>query len=107
MTGSRQSVLRVLSWLLASLPGVALACPMCLQVRDQATQIAFLLTTVLLSALPVLMIGGGIVWLARRAHAMDLEEREQTAPLEAEAAAVHVVQPEPAEPTGELVPLRR
>jgi hypothetical protein len=80
---------------------------MCLAAKDQATQIAFLLTTVLLSALPVLMIGGGIVWLARRAHAMDLEEREQSAQPLSEAPAP-IAQPEPAEPTaGKLIPLRR
>jgi hypothetical protein len=102
-----RNVLRVSSCLLASLPGVALACPMCLAARDQATQIAFLLTTVLLSALPVLMIGVGIVWLARRAHAMDLEEREQTGELLSEEPAP-VAQPEPTEPeVGKLIPLRR
>lgn len=106
MTGSKRNVLRVLSCLLASLPGVAWACPMCLASRDSATQIAFLLTTVLLSALPVLMIGGGIVWLARRAHAMDLEEREQAAQALPEEPAA-VAQPEPTEPAaGKLIPLR-
>src|SRR5262249_51847237 len=83
----KRNALCALSWSLASLPGVALACPLCLASRDQATQIAFLLTTVLLSALPVLMIGGGIVWLARRAHAMELEDREQSGQPVAEEPA--------------------
>jgi len=56
-------------------PGVALACPKCFAVRDKATQLAFLGTTILLTSLPVLMIGGVIVWVARRSRELDSASR--------------------------------
>jgi hypothetical protein len=97
------NVTRVLALLLGSLPGVALACPVCFAAKDEANRVAFLITTVLLTALPVIMIGGVIVWLARRAREMDLEDRaEQQAQT---AVAESSVAPERAEP-GELIPLR-
>jgi hypothetical protein len=95
--------LRVLALGLGSLPGVALACPLCLAAKDEAVQMAFLLTTVLLSALPVIMIGGLIIWIAKRSRDLDREERAPEPLPVAEPAP-----PAPETPVdGELMPLHR
>ena len=52
-------------------PALALACPVCFQAKDEASRIAFLATTVFLTALPLLMIGGVVMWLSKRVQAAD------------------------------------
>ena len=59
----------VLALLLA--PRASEACSKCLSGRSEATKLAYILTTVFLSVLPLLAIGGGVWWLARRARAQD------------------------------------
>jgi ABC-type spermidine/putrescine transport system permease subunit II len=49
-------------------PRLAAACAVCFTGRADETRIAFLVTTGLLSALPILMIGSLVWWLRRRAH---------------------------------------
>ena len=49
-------------------PRLAAACAVCFTGRADETRIAFLVTTVLLSALPILLIGSLVCWLRRRAH---------------------------------------
>ena len=49
-------------------PGLAAACAVCFTGRADETRIAFLATTGLLSALPILLIGSLVWWLRRRAH---------------------------------------
>jgi len=49
-------------------PKMAAACAVCFTGRADETRIAFLVTTVLLSALPILLIGSLVCWLRRRAH---------------------------------------
>jgi hypothetical protein len=96
--------LRVIALGLGSLPGAALACPMCLAAKDDAVQMAFLLTTVLLSALPVIMIGSLIIWIARRSIEIDRED-DAPPPLPAPEA------PPPAQETpsenGKLIALQQ
>ena len=53
-------------WLLA--PGAAWACSVCSAGRDDETRVAFLATTGLLSVLPLLLVGGLVWWLRRRAR---------------------------------------
>ena len=49
-----------------ALPSLAYACPVCFAAQSEAARVAFLATTVFLTAAPVLMIGGVIYWLASR-----------------------------------------
>jgi hypothetical protein len=55
-------------------PSVALACPLCLGSMSEANRLAFLGTMVLLTSLPVIMIGGLIFWIAKRASASDADQ---------------------------------
>ena len=66
-------------------PALALACPVCFNAKDDAARVAFLGTTVFLTALPVLMIGGVILWLSRRMAAAEQASFEPPAELEPEA----------------------
>lgn len=58
--------------LLAILPDVAHACPVCFDPRDE-NRMAFLATTVFLSLLPLGMVAGAGVWVRRRVKEMDEE----------------------------------
>lgn len=55
--------------LLAALPDVAHACPVCFDPREE-NRFAFLATTVFLSLVPLGMVGGVGMWLRRRARAL-------------------------------------
>lgn len=57
-------------------PALALACPVCFAAKDEASRIAFLATTVFLTALPLLLIGGVVMWLSKRAQAAEQGEDE-------------------------------
>ena len=57
--------------LLLLAPRIALACPVCMGGRDDATRAAFLLTTLFLSVLPLALIGGVVWWLTRRARSLE------------------------------------
>lgn len=52
-------------WLLAAQP--ALACAVC-SAREDAQRVAFIATTVFLSALPLAMVFGVAWWLRKRVH---------------------------------------
>jgi hypothetical protein len=67
----------VASLLPALFPGAAAACAVCTSGRDDDTQRAFLLGTILLSTLPLALIGGIALWLRRRAR--EASAREQLA----------------------------
>ena len=45
-------------------PGLASACAMCFQATSEANRIAFLVTTVLLTFMPLILIGGLIGYFA-------------------------------------------
>ena len=66
--------LSVACGLLLLLPGAAWACPVCFDTTAE-NRMAFMQTTVLLSLLPLGMVGGVGVWIRRRARALDLEGR--------------------------------
>lgn len=55
-------------------PGAALACAMCVSGRDDDVQAAFAIGSAFLSVLPLLLIGGGVLWLRRRARRIAAEE---------------------------------
>lgn len=77
MTGALRSAW---AWPLAALlllaPRASQACYVCMSGRDDETRTAFLLTTVFLSVLPLLFIGGLVWWLRRRARALEAEGAE-------------------------------
>ena len=58
-------------WLTAALvllwPSAAQACSVCFSATEQ-NRIAYIVTTIVMSLLPLGMIGGGIYWLHRRSH---------------------------------------
>jgi len=56
-------------------PRLASACAVCFTGRSDETRVAFLATTVLLTALPLLMIGSLIWWLIRRARLVRSDPR--------------------------------
>ena len=60
------------------LPRAALACSVCFSGPDES-RTAFLMTTVGMSALPLVLIGGVIWWLRRQVNAAR-REAEQRAP---------------------------
>ena len=61
--------------LLLSAPHAAHACAVCFGGQDSAdTRMAFILTTVLMTFLPLLMIGVVVWWLRRRFRQLELEQ---------------------------------
>jgi hypothetical protein len=59
----------------AAVPELARACAVCGAGREE-NRMAFLLTTLFLSVVPLLAIGGIVVWLRHRARVVALEARE-------------------------------
>jgi hypothetical protein len=55
--------------LASAVPSLAHACPVCFSAKDEAGRLAFLGTTLFLTALPLLLIGGVIYWVASRSAA--------------------------------------
>jgi hypothetical protein len=57
-----------------ALPSLAYACPVCFNAKDEAGRVAFLGTTLFLTALPLILIGGVIYWVVSRSAAADVAE---------------------------------
>ncbi|UCE87584.1 MAG: hypothetical protein JSU66_07680 [Deltaproteobacteria bacterium] len=55
------------------LPRVGWACAVCSAGRDDETRVAFILTTALLTFLPLGMIAGLLLWLRRRARRLEAD----------------------------------
>ncbi len=66
----------VLATLVVCLPQVGLACSVCFSATE-ANRAAFISTTVFLSVLPLLLIGGLIGWLWRRSRAIQQNAPER------------------------------
>ena len=71
-----------LSWLIVQLPRVAEACSVCTAGRDEENQTAFLLSTIFMSALPLIAIGTLVYVLWRRIQ--KLEAETETTPSRSE-----------------------
>ena len=52
-------------------PQLAEACSVCGAGRDEANRVAFIVTTAFMSILPLLIIGGLIMWLRARFRALE------------------------------------
>jgi hypothetical protein len=66
---------QMLGTLLLSWPEAARACAVCFSGRGDETRQAFALTTVFLTVLPLLAIGGMVLWLRKRARQLEHERR--------------------------------
>ena len=64
---------QIVAFVTDTLPTLALACPVCGTAKE-STREAFLATTIVMSLLPLAIIGGGVWWLWRRAQALDAVE---------------------------------
>ena len=81
MTRKQEAMVGFGAALLALLPALALACPVCGGGGDSPrSQAAFFNTTILLSLLPLGMIGGGVWWLRGQAQDGEFEERDVMPP---------------------------
>ena len=56
-------------------PRVSLACSVCMSGREEANRAAFIGTTALLTVLPLIIIGGTVWYLRKRARALEAEAR--------------------------------
>ena len=71
---------------LLALPRLAEACAGCIARGDDESRAAFVGTTVLLTFLPLIVVGGAVWWLLRRARELDpIQPAEESVP---EAAPV-------------------
>jgi hypothetical protein len=67
----RNRLAGIVATLLLWWPQAAYACAVCFSARSDDTRHAFALTTVFLTLLPLLAIGGAAWWLVRRARQME------------------------------------
>ena len=56
------------------LPRAAEACAVCMSGREDETKNAFLLGTLLLSALPFALVGGLVLWVRRRGRELAVRD---------------------------------
>ncbi len=63
------SIRTLLVSLVLTVPNVVLACPVCWNPREDS-RLAFLWTAIVMSLLPLGLVGGLVVWLRRRIAAM-------------------------------------
>lgn len=66
-----------------SLPGVGLACSVCTAGREEENQLAFLLSTLFMSLLPLIVIGTIVFVLWRRIRKLEQEESARAAGVSA------------------------
>ena len=78
MTRPRKRILSATITLLLMLQTAAptLACPVCFS-ANKKSRTAFLVTTGLLSAMPWMIIGGGVFWYKRRLRELDEESGDK------------------------------
>jgi len=77
--GIKFALVAAISTAVLLVPQLAAACAVCFTGRADETRIAFLATTGLLSALPILLIGSLVWWLRRRAHQIRDEHERASA----------------------------
>ena len=62
----RHAVIVAVGTILIWLPSVANACAVCMSGREEDTRFAFIWTTAFLTAMPLALVGGVILWIRRR-----------------------------------------
>ncbi len=80
MSFRRKALVRFANVLVAvailAAPRLALACAVCFSGRDDETQLAFRISTAVMTFLPFVLVGGLLLWLRKRYRAIaDEEER--------------------------------
>jgi hypothetical protein len=70
---STKSLAAALLTLAGLAPRAAEACAVCINARDDGTQFAFLLGTLIMTPLPFLVVGGIAFFLWRRSRSAELE----------------------------------
>jgi len=65
------AIVSAFTWVL---PGVAMACTVCMGGQEEASRKAFIGTTAFLTFFPLLMLGLGVGWFVRRTLAQEREE---------------------------------
>ncbi len=79
----RSCVARIAVPVIVFSPEIAAACSVCFSGRSDETRVAFIVTTALLTALPLLLIGGLVWWMRRRAMQMEQNEHAlRAAPID-------------------------
>ena len=73
LAAARRAIALALLALPLLLPRLASACAVCSAGRDDETRLAFLLTTLFLSVLPLGIVGGAVWWLVRRSRQLARE----------------------------------
>ena len=71
--GRLASVAAIVLALVAFLPEVAHACPVCFDPRDE-NRYAFLTTTIFMSLLPLGLVAGMLTWVRHRSRKLDQEQ---------------------------------
>jgi hypothetical protein len=72
-------IVALLGFAVLGVPDVSHACSVCFSATDE-NRVAFLVTTILLTALPLVMIGSTIFWLWRRALRLNEAAARQPVP---------------------------
>jgi len=81
-------------------PASVLACPVCFAAKDEANRVAFVASTVFLTALPLILMGAFIGWAARRAKALDAPDFDSAARASSDLGFETTdSEPTPAEPS--------
>ena len=80
MIAMRMDIAKIAVLVIVFAPEIAAACSVCFSGRSDETRVAFIATTALLTALPLLLIGALVWWLRRRA--IRIQQSERVAPLE-------------------------
>jgi hypothetical protein len=75
--GVRELALRAFALACGLSASLARACPVCFSAKDEAQRQAFFDTTIFLTLLPLVVIGGFIYWVARRIRRLDAESSER------------------------------
>jgi len=73
------AVLTLMTLSAASWPGMATACSVCTAGKDEENQLAFLLSTIFMSLLPLIVIGTIVFVLWRRIRKLEQEEAARAA----------------------------
>ncbi len=58
-------------------PELAQACSVCMSGTEEANRLAFILTTIFLSTLPLVMVGSVLGWLWRRTRQLEREAKNK------------------------------
>jgi hypothetical protein len=67
----RLGTMAVAGTLAVATPRLAHACAVCMSGREDDVQLAFIVTTVFMSVLPLTVVGAAIWWLRRRLREME------------------------------------